>query len=152
MDSSSTFSPCRIDWRPSRWLSLALVALGLLAALAVCLSALPVWLKLPGALAVLAFGAWLARREARRPGIEFVWPGGDAPATLLRSNGTEETVAVHGIACRGGIVAVILRDADRRRRRLVWWPDTLDAKGRRTLRLAAALRTRTDLLLPFVAG
>lgn len=152
MDSSSAFSPCRIDWRPSRRLSLALAALGLLSALAVCLSALPLWCKLSGALAALAFGAWLARRELRSPVIGFVWPGGDAPATLRRSDGGEDVAAVRGVVFRAGIVAVALHSGDGRIRRLVWWPDTLTPDGRRALRLVVAAKPDKLSTLPLIGG
>src|SRR5436190_12731610 len=64
---STGSSSCRIDWRPSRLLCASLAALGLLAALSVALSDLPIAGKSALSALALVYGLWLARREWRRP-------------------------------------------------------------------------------------
>ena len=80
--SSAGSAACRLEWRPSRWLVVALLALGLLAAGSVIASELPRFAAWPSAAAALACGWWMARREARRPARWFAWPGNGAPVTL----------------------------------------------------------------------
>ena len=74
---------CRIDWRPSRVESVALVVLALLAAAAVIASAIPPPLRDPLAGLVALHGLLLARRAAAAPRAVLEWPGqGDAPVRL----------------------------------------------------------------------
>ena len=63
----------RSDWRPSAILRGALVVLGLLAGLSLLASDLPRAFAWPAAIAGAGWGAWLARREARRPPIALAW-------------------------------------------------------------------------------
>lgn len=149
--SSSASSGCRIDWRPSRWLALALIALGALAATALCLSAIPPPVKLPSALLALMQGLHLARRETLRPDWSLAWAGGDAPAQLLGRQGSETLVEVR-VRFRGPMATLTGRDGSGTRRRLVWWPDTLPAQARRQLRLTAAVSRRSDKPPPQLAA
>jgi toxin CptA len=125
---------CRLEWRPSRWLIVAILALAVLAAFSALASEMPRAWAWPSALAALAYGGWRARREARKPVRAWFWPGTDQPATV-------DGVVAHDvvIAWRGPLAFVHWRDADGRRHRLSWWPDTLPAMRRRELRLAAPL-------------
>ncbi len=110
----------------------ALAALTGLGVFSILVSEMP---KLPGwPLAVLtgAYGAWLIRREARKPNLSFVWPGGEGVVTL-------EGEAIHEVALqwRGPLAFIRWRDEAGRIRRASWWPDTLSPAARRELRLAA---------------
>lgn len=123
---------CRLQWRPSRTLAAALVALGLLAGFSVLMSELPAALAVPLAAAA---GLWAfvgARRELRRPPRRLRIRADrasldDAPITAL------------SLHWRGWLARLDFTGADGRRERLLWWPDTLDAAARRELRLAVAV-------------
>jgi toxin CptA len=149
--SSNASSGCRIEWRPSRWLGLALIALGALAATALCLSALPVPVRPWAALLALLHGLRLARREMQRPVWTLEWAGGDSPARRLGPWG-EQTWSGVRVLFRGPMATLTGRDAGGRRRREVWWPDTLPAAARRQLRLAAAVSRRSDKAPPQLAA
>lgn len=149
--SSTASSTCRIDWRPSRWLVAALIALGGLAALSLLLSALPLWPKLAASLLALLQGLRLAHREWIRPALSLAWAGGDAPAQLSNGQGTQALQAVR-VRLRGPLAVLRGRDGQGRLHRLVWWPDTLPSSSRRLLRLAAGVSCRSDKPLPPVAA
>ncbi|GGK07955.1 hypothetical protein [Luteimonas terricola] len=127
---SSASAPCRIDWRPSRCLTAALLSLALLAPIAVLASELPVaaaWLL---AAAALVQGMHLALRERRR-----------APRSLLFTADGRllvDDIEASGVQLqwRGPLAFLAWHDPDGRRDRLVWWPDTLPPRWRRELRLA----------------
>ena len=123
---------CRLLWRPSRLLSAALIALGLAAAFSVVASELPLPASLPLAAMALAWAGWSARREARRPPRPLVIAGGRA--TLAAA-----PISDLRLHWRGWLARLDFTGSDGRRRRLLWWPDTLDAAGRRELRLAVAV-------------
>ena len=142
MPSSSSSSTCRIDWRPSRWLAAALVALGLMAAVSLWLSALPPAWSVPAALVALAEGLRLARAHLRRPPLALDGLGGDAPAYLTSAGGVTRLDGV-SVRLRGPLATLAGSDARGRVRRLGWWPDTLDAAGRRQLRLADCVSCRS---------
>ena len=142
MPSSSSSSICRIDWRPSRWLAAALLALGVMAALSLWLSALPPPVKLPAILAALAEGLRQARRHLAQPALALDWLGGDEPAYLTTSARVVrlDRVTAH---LRGPLASLSGTDAQGRLRRLAWWPDTLGDLDRRQLRLASAVSRRS---------
>ncbi|KAB7763220.1 MULTISPECIES: hypothetical protein [Xanthomonas] len=131
--SSLPSAPCRLDWRPSRWLLAALTLLGALAPLSLLGSDLPPHLAWPAAALALLYAAWLLRREAgRAPRALLIPAGAGAPSV--------DGVAVSAlqVAWRGPLAFVRWRDAQGRTQRLAWWPDTLPPAARRELRLAAA--------------
>ncbi|MGY0611501.1 hypothetical protein [Luteimonas sp. A501] len=127
---STGSAPCRIDWRPSRWPSAILILLGVLAPVAVLASEMPravAWL-LAAAAAVQSLHS--AAREWRR-----------VPRSLLftadgRMQVDDVDVADIELQWRGPLAFLSWRDAEGRRRRLAWWPDTLPPRWRRELRLA----------------
>ncbi|KRD39546.1 hypothetical protein ASE35_04155 [Lysobacter sp. Root916] len=134
--SSNASAPCRLEWRPSRGLACALVAIGLLAAGAVLSSELPAPGSLPLAAGAALYGAWLARRELR-----------SAPQQLVVS---ADAVSLDGapldqpaLQWRGPLAFLRYRDGCGRLRYRIWWPDTLDSTGRRELRLAWPVQTPT---------
>ncbi|WP_240635323.1 hypothetical protein [Lysobacter enzymogenes] len=125
-------SPGCVDWRPSRLLAAGLVLIGLLGGCAVVASECPPRLASPPAMLAAGWGAALARRELRRPPRRLRLAGArawldDAPIAQAR------------LYWRGPLARLEFRDAQGRRGRLLWWPDSLDAHGRRELRLAAAV-------------
>ena len=123
---------CRIDWRPSRQLCLALLALGVLAALAAWLSGLPPVARSLLGVAAPAYGGWLARREwRRRPCVlEF-----DREALLMHVGLQRIELSAPRLRLRGPLASVEARGADGRRHVLLWSADTLPVHSRRQLRL-----------------
>ena len=133
---------CRLEWRPSRWLVAALVAISLLAAFSAVSSQLPALVSWP--LAAFAGGAGLrrARAEWRRPTHRLVFPGDGRLASV-----DDVPVDAMQVAWRGPLAFARWRDRNGRIRHLAWWPDTLPAGKRRQLRLAAdaAHAAQTDV-------
>ena len=148
MPSSAASSTCRIDWRPSRLLSAALLMLGLAGGGAVLASGLPGASAWPLALFAAGHGAWLARREIRRrPGVVAF----SRQAVGWRETGEGELpLADVRLQFRGPCAWLQARRPDGRVLRLAWWPDTLSNTARRELRLARPGRAPADLL-PLVA-
>lgn len=132
--SSRASAPCHLEWRPSRLLAGALALLGVLAALALIGSEIPLPLSMPFALLAVGEGLRLARRECRQP-MRLLVIGGDGAATL-------DGQAITGLSVewRGPLAFMRFRDVDGRPCRLAWWPDTLPAPSRRELRLAAPVK------------
>jgi hypothetical protein len=125
-----------LEWRPSRWLCLALLALGGLGALGIALSAMPVALKPPAVAAAVLGGLRAARREgARAPlALRFAADGS------LRA-GPEASARRFSrvrLRVRGGCAWLHARGDAGAPLRLAWWPDTLVGEEARVLRLAAA--------------
>ncbi len=138
MNSSNASLHCRLEWRPSRWRSAALLLLGALAIASLWMSALPWWGFLIASVSLLTYLFVVIRNDALRAPVQLAWAGGAAPVMLIREPREQECsfVALHS---RGGLVVLTLRDADGQKQRWVWWPDTLDAAGRRALRLVASI-------------
>lgn len=132
MRSSNASAPCRFELGPSRWLVGALVLLAMLAPLSVWLSGMPRLAAWPLALAGAGLGAWLARREARRP-VERVVVHPEAGASVDGRN-----VDDFAVDWRGPLAFLRWTDAAGRRQRRSLWPDRLDSALRRELRLASA--------------
>ncbi|GAB3516506.1 hypothetical protein GCM10027400_30440 [Pseudoxanthomonas daejeonensis] len=139
---SPTSAPCRLEWRPSRWLLAALLIFACLAPLSVLGSDLPPALAWPLAMAAGGYGLWSARREAGRAPRRLVLAAGTASHGPHRPPDTLDgrPMPACRIAWRGPLAFIHLVDRDGRSERLVWWPDTLPPPLRRELRLAAAAR------------
>lgn len=149
--SSITSSTCRIDWRPSRSLLAGLVALGLLAAASLLMSALPPIPAVLSAFAALAWAGHLAWRESRRPPCVLVLAGQGVPVQWHRG---AEVEPLHDpqLHQRGPLAVLRARDSQGRRHSFSWWPDTLPPAARRQLRLLRDLSSRYDKPLPSVAA
>jgi toxin CptA len=132
--SSSASAPFRLEWRPSRWLSSALLVLTLAAPLAVLVSEMPRAAAWPLAVAAAVHGLCLLWREHRRARPVLAFRGEDA---VVEVDGAAVTATE--VCWRGPLAFVSWRDGHGRRHRLSWWPDTLPAASRRELRLAAPL-------------
>ena len=133
---SSESSNCRIEWRPSALLCRALFGLGVLAALSLSLSALPLGARLPLALLALGHGGWLAQREAQRRACYLQLDAEGTGLALVFADRVER-LSQRQVHIRGPLARVSGVSGDGRRRHLLWWPDTLDAASRRSLGLAA---------------
>lgn len=137
--SSPVSAPCRLEWRPSRWLLAALLILSLLAPLSVLGSDLPRRFAWPLAVAAAVYGLWLLRREAGRATRQLVLAAVHAPGEPLDTLDGRPLQSCR-IAWRGPLAFIRVTDGDGRSERLAWWPDTLPSPLRRELRLAAAAR------------
>ena len=126
---STASSSCRIDWRPSPLLCLALLALGLLAGAGVLMSELPFAARIVLALAAAGQGARMAWREWRLAPCTLEI-GADGQASL-DGMGLEST----RLRLRGALASLEWRGADRSRGALVWCADTLPVAARRQLLL-----------------
>ncbi|MBW8823159.1 MAG: hypothetical protein JF567_02795 [Xanthomonadales bacterium] len=105
------------------------IVLGLLAAIAVLMSAFPWVMKLPLAVAALAHAAWLDRRERGRSRHVLDFDGDPRlDGIVLR----DARVELHG-----PWLTLVRKDDRGRWRRETWWC-RLDAVNRRRLRLAIA--------------
>lgn len=148
--SSPASGTCRLEWRPSRLLVVALVVLALTAAGAVSASALPSpWRGVLAALVAL-HGLLAARREAGRPACTVTLAG--AGALVVTAGADAARLQGVSIDFRGPLVRLQGRDRRGRTIRLLWWPDTLDADGRRRLRRAARSGIVMSTTLPSMAA
>ena len=130
--SSSASVGCRLEWRPSRWVILAILLAGLLAPLSILVSGMPAWAAWPLATLMLAHALWLARNEQRKPVRNVFFPGNDL---TVKVDG--EPVDQARVEWRGPLSFVSWKAVDGRRHRLSWWPETLPPARARELRLAA---------------
>ena len=130
--SRSASPPLRIELRGSRQLAAALVALGLLAGAGLWLTDLPSVLAAPGTALCVLYGLCLARDERRRALSELVLRGADAGMD-------GRAIEAFELRWRGPLTLVTWR-SDGRERRLVAWPDVVDARLRRELRLWMSTR------------
>jgi len=124
---------CRLEWRPSRLLQALLILLGALAAVSLLASEMPRPFAWPVAIAALAFGVGLARREGQKPRLAFWFPGDDRMPTV-----DGEPMREASLQWRGPLAFLHWRQRPGGPwRHAAWWPDTLPALQRRELRLAA---------------
>ena len=132
---SSESSSCRIDWRPSRLLCVALAGLGGLGAISIALADLPLAARLPLAAFALLHGLQLARREWQRPRCRFELHDGE-PALMREAGARPQALAAPRLSLRGALLATIAwRAPDGSRQSRTWCADTLPVAARRQLRL-----------------
>lgn len=144
MHSSSALPICRVDWRPSRALAIAIGLLGLLAVLSLRMSALPILSIATLAVTVMIYSVFLIRRELRRKPFTFIWAGGDASATLNFASGPQSLSGLR-LLLRSPLAALRGKDDAGRSRTYLWWPDTLSSAARRQLRLVDQIRKRAQV-------
>ncbi|MET1023263.1 MAG: hypothetical protein ABWX87_03035 [Pseudoxanthomonas sp.] len=123
---------CRLEWRPSPLVGVMVGVLGLLGVVSLIGSALPAWAGAGGCVLALGGAGWRARRYLRQPARMLVIPGG-ALAPMLDG----VPLSRFSLQWRGPLAFAAWRDVQGGCGHLVWWPDTLDARQRRELRLAA---------------
>lgn len=128
-DSSNACAPSVIELGPTLLSRVVPVILGVLAAIAVLMSAFSWMIKLPLVVAVLAYAAWLERRERNRPAHALDFDGDPRlDGIVLR----DARVELHG-----PWLTLVRKDERGHWRRQTWW-HRLDAVNRRRLRLAIA--------------
>ena len=125
------------EYRPSRWLPRLLWAVAVLAVLAVALSGLPIWLKLP--LALLAVGlAWRAvRRHLAAPVTAAGWSG-EGGWSLHFADGSDLPAALASFRVLGACILLRLSAAPSGEQVLLLAPDNSDADIRRRLHMRLA--------------
>lgn len=124
------------DYRPSRALAAATLALVVLAALAPWASALPPAWRLAVSVAAAVSGA-LALRRALRPAVRRVaWRS--SGWVLVDRDGREHAALLESHARLGSLLVLRYRHGPRARCRVVLAPDNLDADTRRRLVLLLA--------------
>ncbi len=125
------------EYRPSRWLPRALVVVATLAALAVMLSALDLWLK-PLLIAVVLVATWRAIRQfAASPIVAAGWSADNAwTVRLLDHEDVPATLASFRVF--GGFVWLRLQTAERGAQVMLLAPDNSDADIRRRVRMRLA--------------
>ena len=132
--SSNASACCHLEWRPSRQVGACLLALALLAPFSLMASAVPARWGVPIALLALTVGVRDWRRYRRQLPMALRIPAGRGQATV-----DDRPMQGLRVAWRGPLCFLRWRDGDRRHRR-VFSPDTLDAAGRRELKLALQRR------------
>ena len=133
--SSIASVPCRLEWRPSRWLGAMSWALALLAPFSLLASGLPRVAAWPLALAAGARGVVSARPQRAMPPRLLLVPPGRAAATCDGA-----PIVDLRFGWRGPLAFACWRDGTGRSHRASWWPDTLDAGMRRELKVVMLRR------------
>lgn len=127
------------EYRPSRHLRRALMAVAGLAVLAVWLCALPASAKVAVSVIVLFAVAHAALRVAHTP-VTAAGCGEDGQWTLRMNSHTDVTATLSSSRVLGGFVLLRLRTAERGVHSLLLGPDNADADIRRRLRMRLATR------------
>src|SRR5690606_19873030 len=125
-----------LEWRPSRWLEVALILLGACAVVAVLASDLPRMLAWPLSCAAVLHAS-RAILKHRRQAIRTIdiEPGGKQ----VPVDGSE--VRHFRVSWRGHLAFATWDRPGGGKDRLCWWPDTLSGGKRRELRIAASPET-----------
>ena len=133
--SSIASAPCRLEWQPSRRLGAILIVLAVLAACSLVGSDLPRAWPWPLAICAGLLGIRDARRYLRGKPVHLLVPAGRG---VVQCDGAP----VHDlqVAWRGPLAFLRWHGGDARVRRVVFWPDRLDAGARRELKLAMQRR------------
>lgn len=129
-NSSLISAPFRYEWRPSRWLTCALLGLAVLAAISIVNCRLEPGYAWPLGVCALGWGLLQMRVEARKPCRNILIP---SPPSLPCID-TEPVERIELLE-RGPLLVLRWR-LGKRRQQLLFWPDTLPRALRRELRLA----------------
>ncbi|MEO6800256.1 MAG: protein YgfX [Rhodanobacter sp.] len=133
------------DYAPSRWLQRAVLCVAALAALAVMVSALPLWISLTLAVAVL-LAAWRALRQLRASPVVAAGWGAGSDWTLHMTDHEDLAAELLSFRVLGVFVLLRLRTGERRVHVLLLAPDNSDADIRRRLRMRLAAVTPGEAL------
>ena len=128
---------CRLDWRPSVYLQILLLALVVLAIISTVMSALPWYFTfLLCLLVIYGIAFQILKLRARVHGSLF-WRAGDDHVSLNFGQLTESLTRPR---ChqQGPLWIISAKDASRQNRYFLFLPDTINESQRRLLRLVAA--------------
>ena len=124
------------DYRFSRWLVLAVLAVALLAMLSLRLSALTSGLQLLIAVSAAAHAAWCVRLLMKTP-RRLAWHEA-GHWRVADADGTEHVAELDHAVARAGWIVLRLRRSDGLRFHIVLGPDNCGADVRRRLRVRLA--------------
>jgi toxin CptA len=124
------------DYRPSRWLAVAIFCVAALAVVSIVLSGMPWWVKVGACAAVGAFAALGLRAHGRPSRLRAAWL--DAGHWRIAGPEGEHNAELLHAAVRGSWIVLSLRRSDGRNVRFVLAPDNSDADTRRRLRVRLA--------------
>lgn len=122
------------EYRPSRVLAAALLAVGALALLAIAISGLPGWARLLLVAIAMAYTARAVTR-LRRPVLRALRLRGDDVVELGLANGQDAAGTLRGARVLGPLIVLRLAWGAGSRTALVLLPDNLDADTHRRLRV-----------------
>lgn len=128
-------SPSSLEWRPSRLQAVAQLSVLLATPWLLRASDLPPRLLMPAVLLAWVFGLAELAWRLRRPRVRVLLPALPDPLQVAGQD-----IDASRLVVRGPWLLLLWRE-DRRRRRLLFWPDVLDSGQRRELRLAVAARS-----------
>lgn len=128
-------SPSSLEWRPSRLQAVAQLSVLLATPWLLHASDLPPRLLMPAVLLAWAIGLAELAWGLRRPRARVLLPALPEPLQVAG-----QVIDAPRLVVRGPWLLLLWRE-DRRRRRLLFWPDVLDSGQRRELRLAVAARS-----------
>lgn len=140
MRSAPTIS---FEYRPSRRLLAALLAVTVLAVAAVLLSGLPGWLRLALLTLLLAGGAIEVRRFQRSAWLRAGWQG-SGEWRLLGADGTEHRAELASARVLGRWIVLRLRRERGCAAALVLGPDNAGGDLRRRLRMRLSASSDSD--------
>jgi toxin CptA len=126
------------DYRPSRLLAIAIVAITVLAVMAVALAGMPWWAKPIAAAGACLYTAYALRRFWRAPSGRFAWQQAGHWRIADAAGGDERIADLEDAVVRGPWIVLRLRGADGARVALILGPDNSDADVRRRLRVHLA--------------
>ena len=128
---------CRLDWRPSKYLQNALLALMLLAIVSVGISALRWYFTVPLNL-LLVYGTFRQiAKQSQSPCCSLFWRAGDEQISVNFAR-SSESLTEPRCHQQGPLWIISARDVSRQSRHFVFLPDTISLDERRLLRLVAA--------------
>jgi toxin CptA len=125
------------DYRPSRWLVIALIGVALLAVAAIAFCGLALWIKALLIFAACGYAAWSLRSLLRPPFDRVVWHA--AGHWRVRDRAGDERAAefVHATV-RGRWIVLVLRVGPKLRIALPLFADNCDGETHRQLRIRLA--------------
>lgn len=127
------------DYRPSRVLAVATLAVSLLALWAVAISGAPQWLRVVLLLLVVLYAAISLVRLLRPRIRSLLWRADGTVELVLRDRTLEDAGtalgALHDARVMGPLIVLVLRWPPRGRAMVWLLPDNLDADTRRRLRM-----------------
>lgn len=151
LDSSTDCSPCRLEWRPSRWCAAVLMLLWPLAAFALLstrwASGMPLVVSVLWIAGAMGAGLWHARLAYHAPrAVLELLPEGRARWSCAAVAALEGPAVAHE---QWPVTTVRFPACGTT---VVFWPDTLCASGRRDLRRWARSATPASPLPQFWMG
>ena len=128
---------CRLDWRPSRYLQIALFALMLLAIVSAGISALDWYFSVPLNLMMIYGAVRQITKLGQSPHCSLLWRAGDDHISLNFAH-LSESLTQPRCHQQGPLWIISALNTARQNRHFVFLPDTITRNERRLLRLVAA--------------